>query len=893
MMIGWHKSLMHRLVAYYLLLSVLTVAVLAVVASISAREALQRSTFERLGAVAATQEAELTRWVADRRAAVELLASLPDVRELAAPLMAGERGSSIGGAEHARLAAFLQQIAGHQSDLQEIFVLSDVGGRIVASTTRANEGEYRVTDRYFTQGRTRTFVQNVYPSPLTGRPTLTISTPLRDAAGRAIGVLAAHVSLAQMDRILTQPVGLGESGESYLVDRYKEFVSGERFGRDRYTRGVHSPGVDAVLQQKDGSGAYLNYAGVPVIGVYRWINGLQLGLMVEMHQREAFSPARRLAWAIVVVGLASAVVLAGGVYLIARRIAQPIIALTRAATRVAEGDLMPTAAVVTDDEVGVLARVFNEMTEQLRYLYANLEEKVVESSAAASEAAESKRLLQAIIDSSPAVIWVKSADGRYVLVNGALESLAGVERDSAVGQTDYDIFPREVAEAMAQRDREVLEQGVHIEVEEHFPGNRTLLVARFPLFSDDGAPNAVCGVATDITERKLAEEERRRLESRMLEAQKMESLGVLAGGIAHDFNNLLVSVLGNAELAQMDLPEDSPVHESLEQITVAARRAADLTNQMLAYSGRGKFVVSAVELNAVIREMTQLLEVSIPKKVKFEMMLAANLPPVDGDATQLRQVVMNLVTNAAEAIGTASGTVTVRTGVVTTPPGGLTESYLDPAAIGQSLVYVEVSDTGAGMDPEVVQRIFEPFFTTKFTGRGLGLAALQGVVRGHHGALQVQSERGRGTTFRIFLPAGAGAAEGPPSPAVAGNGWRGEGTVLVVDDEETVRRFATRALNRYGFQVITAADGVEAVEVFRERSRDIDVVVLDLTMPRMSGEETLRELLAIRPDVQVVLSSGYTEQDAVARFSADGIAAFLQKPYAPEELLAKLRDLIS
>jgi len=224
-------------------------------------------------------------------------------------------------------------------------------------------------------------------------------------------------------------------------------------------------------------------------------------------------------------------------------------------------------------------------------------------------------------------------------------------------------------------------------------------------------------------------------------------------------------------------------------------------------------------------------------------------------------------------------------------PAALTESYLDPALAGRPLVYVEVTDTGSGMEADVVHRIFEPFFTTKFTGRGLGLAALQGVVRGHHGAVQVHSRPGEGTTFRVFLPAGARPAA---EPAAAGrrDSWRGNGVVLVVDDEESVRRFASRALARYGFQVLTANDGVEALELFRDRAHDISAVVLDLTMPRLSGEDTLREMRVIRPDVQVVLSSGYTEQDAIARFGANGVAAFLQKPYAPEQLIEKLRVLV-
>ena len=401
------------------------------------------------------------------------------------------------------------------------------------------------------------------------------------------------------------------------------------------------------------------------------------------------------------------------------------------------------------------------------------------------------------------------------------------------------------------------------------------------------------GYVLDITERKRAEEERRQLELQIQHAQKLESLGVLAGGIAHDFNNLLVGVLGYAGLAEMELPADSPARESVQKIEKAARRAADLTRQLLAYSGRGRFAVEWVDLPALVEEMAHLLQTSVSKKARLEYDFARDLPPIEGDATQLRQVVMNLITNASDALGDQSGAITLRSGVVHVDRDELAETYLSADLPEGPYVYVEVSDTGCGMDEETLAKIFDPFFTTKFPGRGLGLAAVLGIVRGHRGALKVTSEPGRGSTFRVLLPCG-GRPEAPveAEPAPGGN-WRGAGTILVVDDEESVRAVAQLILERSGFAVLTAVDGREALDVFRAHRDEIALVLLDLTMPHLSGEETLQELRRISADVRVILSSGYNEQEVAGRDAGKSPVRFIQKPYSPSALIEKVREALA
>ena len=390
-------------------------------------------------------------------------------------------------------------------------------------------------------------------------------------------------------------------------------------------------------------------------------------------------------------------------------------------------------------------------------------------------------------------------------------------------------------------------------------------------------------------ERKLAEEERERLEAQVRHAQKLESLGVLAGGIAHDFNNLLTGVLGNIELGLLHVEDGSPTVSCLKEARASAERAADLSRQMLAYSGKGSFAIEAVDVNALVTEIGNLLEVSVSKNVALSYDLHRDLPPIVADVTQLHQVVLNLITNASDSIGDEGGVVRLRTGVRQCDRAYLGETYLDDHLPEGDYLFIEVSDTGCGMDAETLQKIFDPFFSTKFAGRGLGLASALGIVRGHSGAIKAVSEPGSGTTFTVLLPVGNCVAvkSVERQPEVAESETTG-GTVLLVDDEDAVRDIGMRLLEQAGFDVVGAADGCEAVDYYREHSDEISCVLLDLTMPRMGGEETFLELRKIREDVMVVLSSGFSEHEVIGRFAEGGVCGFVQKPYRFEKLIAEV-----
>ncbi len=409
-----------------------------------------------------------------------------------------------------------------------------------------------------------------------------------------------------------------------------------------------------------------------------------------------------------------------------------------------------------------------------------------------------------------------------------------------------------------------------------------------------GAPAALV-IFNDITDRKHAQAEQLELERRVLEAQRMESLAVLAGGVAHDFNNLLVGMMGNADLALQALGPIHPARDRIQDIGLATSRAADLAKQMLAYSGRGNFVVGSFEPHRLIEETTKLLGATITHAVELRYELAEDLPPVRGDATQIRQVIMNLVTNAAEATHHPGAPVTLKTELRVLEGSTELPDHTPSTLPAGGYVVITVADAGEGMDDATRSRIFEPFFTTKFTGRGLGLAAVLGIVKGHGGSIRVQSRPGQGSSFEVMLPAlergREDPAEPPPDPDAAP--FLTQACVLIVDDDETVRGVAAAMLEHIDCRTLEAADGMQAVELFRERGDEIDLVLLDLSMPRMGGQACYEQLRALRPDVRVVLSSGYNERDAVDRFGGRGLDGFIQKPYHLDELVFTVAQALS
>jgi two-component system, cell cycle sensor histidine kinase and response regulator CckA len=523
---------------------------------------------------------------------------------------------------------------------------------------------------------------------------------------------------------------------------------------------------------------------------------------------------------------------------------------------------------------------------------------VTEQKRAEQQMLERDARLDGLVSSAMDAIVSLDEEQRIVLFNPAAEKMFQIAAAQALGSDFTELIAPQHRGQHKEQVIEFTQSGLssrRIGMLGDLSGRRST-GEEFPLEASISQSHAqkkrlITLILRDASERRRAEDERLKFLSQIQQTQKLESLGVLAGGIAHDFNNLLMAVLGHADLALDALPASSEARDDLAEIRRAAQRATELCKQMLAYSGKGRFVIQPVEMQKVVEEMLHMLRVSISKNAILKLNFAPNLPSVDADASQLRQVVMNLVVNASEAIGERSGVITLSTGAMDCDRQYLSESWLDEQLPEGMYVFIEVADTGAGMDPETRSRIFDPFFTTKFTGRGLGLAAVLGIVRGHRGAIKVYSELGKGTTFKVLLPVSQRAEVREQTSAVRGI-YEGKGTVLLVDDDESVRAVGRKMLERIGFSVVTAADGSEAIARFRERADDIICAIVDLTMPHVDGAETFRELRRMRPGVRVILSSGYNEQDVTQRFVGKGLAGFIQKPYQLNTLVAVLKEVL-
>ncbi len=567
---------------------------------------------------------------------------------------------------------------------------------------------------------------------------------------------------------------------------------------------------------------------------------------------------------------------------------------------------------------------------------------VTERRWAEKELLKSKERYKRIFENLQDVYYEAAMDGTILEVSPSVERISLYKRKELIGKSLYDIYtdPKERDEFI----KLILDKGVvndyEINLKDKDGSQRPFSITTSLTRDSQGDPVRLIGSMHDISERKQAEralrkahdelelrveertvalsksnkelcdkiaenkraqEEKLALERQMLHAQKLESLGVLAGGIAHDFNNILAAILGNADLALDELAPISAARENLQAIVKASKRAAELCKQMLAYSGKGRFVIEPINAGEIIGEMAHLLEVSLTKNAVLRYNLLDNLPTFDGDATQIRQVIMNLITNASEAIGARGGVISLSTGVIYCDRAYLDNTHevlrvsLDEPLPEGVYTYIEVADNGCGMDAETLGKVFDPFYTTKFTGRGLGMSAVLGIVRGHKGALRVSSEIDNGTTFTVLFPANKtadnhfGARRKEETGAKA---WRGSGTVLIADDEETVCAVGKQMLDRMGFTVLTAPDGREALKVFREHADEIVCVLLDLTMPNMDGVEAFHEMRRLHSGVTVILCSGYNELDATQRFAGKGLAGFIQKPYNMAVLREKLTEVL-
>ncbi len=859
------RSLATRLFAAVFALGATTVVLTATVSYRSAEQALRERLLQQLESNAAEDAIRLREWLERQRVTVELLAQSVALDRTERPLTALPAPV---------LAA------------EELQLLEVPGGRVVRASNAASIGSHGVDELYYREGQRATFTQPIYPGGPEGRPRLTVATPVSRADGGVAAVLAVHLDLAYMERVLSRVQG-ALPVDAYLVDRFAEFVSATRFGREGVRRGVNSVAVRSALEGSSGTALYADYAGRAVVGAWRWIPELELAVLHEAPQSVAFAPARALLLRTLALGFVATALLALGVAAITRRFTHPVLEVARAASAVAGGDFSVSAPEGREDEVGQLAQAFNVMTGRLRTLYAELEAQVSATTEALTEADASRELLQDLVNNTTTLVLVLDLAGRVRLANARLAQTMGLSANAPIDRAFRERLESDAGALVHVLDSaRALGTVVEQEVELVTAGRtHAWQVVAFPLVYRDGTTYATGLIATDLTERARVEAERRARDASVQQAQKLESLGIMAGGIAHDFNNLLGAILGHSELAREVLAtpretvaadSDADVRESLEQISAAGRRAAELTRQMLAYAGRASLRRDVVDVRALIADILPLVRAAQPKKVAFVLEPMPAPLWVESDPAQLSQVLLNLLTNAAESIGDANGTVTVM---------ARADSTLESASTTAASAWIRltVEDTGAGIPDETLARIFDPFFSTKGSGRGLGLSAVRGIVQSLGGVLSVHSIVSQGTRFDISLPA-TQAPAATPSVTTPVSTHPTRGTVLVVDDERLMRVVARRVLDGMGLTVLEAEDGEQGIAMFGARAHELSLVLLDLTMPRLGGEEVLERIRSTHPSLPVVIASGYDHADALARIPEDEHTRFLQKPFSVQAL---------
>jgi PAS domain S-box-containing protein len=511
------------------------------------------------------------------------------------------------------------------------------------------------------------------------------------------------------------------------------------------------------------------------------------------------------------------------------------------------------------------------------------------------QAEEQQSQYSAIITSSTDAIISKTLDGVVTSWNPAAEKMFGYTQHEMLGQSMALLMPPD----RPDEETHILDRIKHGENIEHYETTRIrkngevfpVSVTISPIIDKSGTIIGASKFVRDISERKRVEQEKHTLEQQLLHAQKMESLGVLAGGIAHDFNNILAIIVGHCSLAEMDAKK---AIDHIPKIEKAAQRAAGLCRQMLSYAGKEQFIQKEVNMGELVSDIVTMLKATINQNVIINENLVTDLPVVKADVNQIRQVVINLIINASEAIGNAQGEVNVALTMISVISEHQEKDHLGKSIPLGCYACLEVTDNGCGMSEENKQRIFEPFYTTKFTGRGLGMSAVLGIITAHKGTLQLFSEQGEGTTFKVYLPIQADDCTGVISlqQEILSEPWQGRGTVLLVEDEVAIMPIARAMLEMLGFSIIEAYNGKEALELYQKYSADITLIITDLGMPVMDGYALIRELNKLSPTLPIVVSSGFGEASVRERVTSDCIVGVVNKPYNYDQLRDLLKNVM-
>jgi PAS domain S-box-containing protein len=863
---------------------------------VSAKKNLTCQTLNHLESVASIQHHRIHGIVTQNLERWGLVASRTQLRiSLAAFNVDGSHEHQV------RMNTILHDAKESISDFKNISLFA-LDGTVIASTDAEKIGENHAAAVFFVQGQQKTSVDHFFFDK-EQQLMVTFSGPVY-LQNKLLGVLVIESVVDNIATSISDYTGLGKTGETILAKRDEHgdalFLMPTRFDKQAALRlvipkqEVEKPitrifqGIYDVLSDS------VDYRGVPVLAATRHVEDTDWGIVVKIDRDEAFAPVRQMRNLLVLVVVASLILIILVSLYFARSITLPIIKLTEVAKNIAQGQVAGRADETFRDETGVLANAFNTMTDNLITTHKNLESKV-------KQLREREERISLLLNSTAEGIYGLDKDGHCTFCNPSCLRLLGYtdERDllgqhmhtlihhTKVDGTEYPPAECRILQGLQQKE------GVHGENELFWRQDSTCFWIEYwshPVIKDNEIVESVV-TFIDISDRRATEVDKEKLNSQLQQALKLEAIGTLASGIAHDFNNILSAILGYTELAQLKLPPDSEVGNDLAEVFRAVNRAKYLVKQILTFSRQAEHERRPLQIHLIVKEALKLLRASIPTTIEIQTKIDAQCGTVLADPTQIHQVLMNLCTNAYQAMRETGGVLAIELSRVEIlqEDDKVAALHLAPG----SYVQLQVSDTGCGMDRALQERIFEPYFTTrkKGEGTGMGLALVHGIVKDHDGHITVYSESGKGSIFHVYLPrieTGDIDAEIAAPEALP----RGHERVLVVDDEQIIVQMSQRMLEGLGYQVTAMTSSVAALQYFQAQPQAVDLVITDMTMPHITGAQLAQKLLAIKPDLPIILCTGFSELINEKKAKAIGIREYIMKPIVIHELAMVVRKAL-